>query len=109
MNRYRLHLFVCTNVRPPFAKPSCAPKDSHQMLLQLKTAVEEHDLKNEVRITGCGCLGPCEDGVVMVAYPEGTWYSGVTLSDIPELIEEHILSGRPVQRLLHDWQHNHGS
>ena len=103
MSKFRQHFFVCTNVRPPFAKPSCGPKGSNEILLRLKEEVEKLGLKEEVKITGSGCLGPCEEGPTIVVYPEGTWYKGVTLEDVAEIVEKHILTGQPVERLRHIW------
>lgn len=103
MSKYRQHFFVCTNARPPFAKPSCSPSGSNEILTRLKEEVEKHGLKEEVKVTSSGCLGPCEEGPVIVVYPEGTWYKGVTLNDVQEIVEQHILEGKPVIRLVHDW------
>ncbi len=68
------------------------------MLLQAE--VEKRGLLNEVKITGCDCLGPCEEGPIMVVYPEGTWYKKVTTDDVSEIVETHIIQGKPVSRLL---------
>jgi (2Fe-2S) ferredoxin len=53
-----------------------------------------------VRINKAGCLDRCTEGPVLVVYPEGTWYRYVDTSDIDEIIDEHILAGRPVARLM---------
>ena len=72
------------------------------MLLQEE--VEKRDLLNEVKVTGCGCLGPCEEGPIMVVYPEGTWYKKVTADDVSEIVETHIMQRNPVSRLIYKWQ-----
>ena len=100
MSKFRQHFFVCTNARPPFAKPSCGPQNSNQILMLLQEEVEKRGLLNEVKITGCDCLGPCEEGPIMVVYPEGTWYKKVTADDVSEIVETHIIQGKPVSRLL---------
>lgn len=46
-----------------------------------------------------GCLDACEYGPSLVVYPDEVWYGGVTVADVPEIIEEHIIGGRPVERL----------
>jgi (2Fe-2S) ferredoxin len=61
------------------------------------------DLCGSVAVTACGCLGPCFDGPNIVVYPEGIWYAGVTLADVPELVASHMLAGRPVSRLVYEW------
>ena len=103
MNSLKQHFFVCTNTRPPFAKPSCGPKNSNAIVALLKEAVEKHDLKDSVKITACGCLGPCEEGPMMVVYPEGTWYRVVKPSDVENIVNNHILKNKPVPELQYDW------
>lgn len=100
MQTIRQHYFVCTNARPPFAKASCAPKDSTLLLALLKEEVEKRGLQDEIKVTGCGCLGPCDEGPVMVVYPQGIWYQKVTPEDVPEIVEQHMLQNKPVERLL---------
>lgn len=53
-----------------------------------------------VRVNSAGCLDRCEEGPVVVIYPEGTWYTYVDQEDVEELIQEHLIGGRPVPRLL---------
>ncbi len=71
--------------------------------MQLKEEVQNRGLADEIKITRTGCLGPCEEGPVIVVYPEGTWYKAVTLDDVAELVESHILGGKPVKRLVYNW------
>ncbi len=52
-----------------------------------------------MRINSAGCLDRCEHGVTLVIYPEAVWYGGVTVDDVDELFREHVLGGRPVERL----------
>ena len=54
----------------------------------------------DVQVTTCGSLGMCERGPNLVVYPEGVWYSGVQVADVPELVREHFRNGRPVERLV---------
>ena len=104
MSKFRQHFFVCTNARPPFAKPSCGPQNSNQILVLLQEEIEKRGLLNEVKVTGCDCLGPCEEGPIMVVYPEGTWYKKVTADDVSEIVETHILQNIPVSRLIYNRQ-----
>jgi len=103
MSPFRCHFFVCTNARPPCAKASCGPQDANQVLMMLREEVEKRGLDNEIKVTASGCLGPCEEGPVMVVYPEGVWYQKVGPSDVSEIVESHMVGGVPVKRLLYDW------
>ena len=67
---------------------------------QMQFAIMENDLMGRVRMNGCTCLGPCDDGVNMVIYPEGTFYAHVTPEDVPEIVKEHFIGGKPVERLV---------
>ena len=102
MSRFRRHFFVCVNDRPAFAKPSCAHKNSHEILQQLSEAIMARGLF-DVAVTATGCLGPCESGPTMVVYPEGVWYGQVTLEDVQEIVEKHMMGGDPVTRLSYEW------
>ena len=68
----------------------------------LKEEVENRNLKGEIRVCGSPCLGPCEEGPMMVVYPEGTWYKGVTEADVKEIVESHMLENKPVERLRYE-------
>lgn len=103
MSKYRLHFFVCVNNRPPFAKPSCGPAGSPQLLTKLQEEVQQRGLSEEVAVTACSCLGPCESGPMMVVYPEGVWYAGVRVEDVSEIVDSHVMQRQPVQRLRYDW------
>jgi (2Fe-2S) ferredoxin len=96
------HFFVCINNRPPFAKPSCGTRGSAQILQMLQEAVMTRGLM-DVAVTATGCLGPCDQGPTIVVYPEGVWYTQVRPEDVPDIIEEHMVGGKPVQRLEYEW------
>jgi (2Fe-2S) ferredoxin len=61
------------------------------------------ELWGSVAITACDCLGPCFDGPNAVIYPEGVWYSGATAADAGEIVSEHLVAGRVVERLRYQW------
>ena len=93
-------MFVCENVRPAEnPKGCCSAKGSPEIRAALKKAVFKAGLRGKVRINKAGCLDQCEHGVTVVVYPEAIWYGHVTLDDVDEIFEEHILNGRPVERL----------
>ena len=95
------HVFVCTNRRPDgVPKGCCASKGSDDIRLAFKKELDARGIKGAIRANAAGCLDACEQGVAVVVYPEGVWYGGVTLADVPTIVEEHLVEGRPVERLL---------
>jgi (2Fe-2S) ferredoxin len=97
----KLHLFVCQNERPVGGRPSCAARGGDAVLSALQRAVaSDPESWGQVAVTPCGCLGPCFEGPVVVVYPEGVWYAGVTPADAAEIVERHLRGGAPVERLL---------
>ena len=98
MEAFRLHVYVCTQQKPGDI-PSCTRCGSEAVLEKLREEVQNRGLMNDVHITTCGSLGLCELGPNMVVYPEGIWYSGVQLEDVPEIAEQHFQNGKVVERL----------
>lgn len=102
MSYYRRHIFFCTNVRDEgAARPSCGRCGSAEMRAYVKQRIAELDLAGPdgVRVNTAGCMDRCEEGPVAVIYPEATWYSYVDEQDLDEIIDEHLVNGRPVDRL----------
>lgn len=94
------HIFVCTNERPPdHRRGCCLGKNSSSVRDALKAAVKGVGLGGEVRVNAAGCLDQCEHGVTIVVYPDTVWYGFVKPSDVDEIVREHIVGGRPVERL----------
>jgi len=99
---YRHHVFFCMNVRDPDEpRPSCGRSGADKMWWYAKKRVRELDLegKGKVRVNKAGCMDRCEEGPVLVIYPEGVWYTYKTEEDIEEIIREHLQGGRIVERL----------
>jgi NADP-reducing hydrogenase subunit HndC len=71
------------------------------LVKELKKELVKHDILDEVEVVATGCFGLCELGPVVIVYPEGTFYSRVEASDIPEMVEEHLVKGRPLDRLIY--------
>ena len=95
------HIFVCINERPcDSARGCCHSKGAAQVQSALKAAVAARGLAGRVRANKSGCLDQCEHGVVVVVYPEQVWYGGVTVDDVPELVDRHLVRGEYVERLL---------
>ncbi len=100
MKRLRAHIFVCTNARAPaHPKGCCSTKGSAQLVGAFKEELANRGLLATVRAQKAGCLDACELGPSVVVYPEGIWYAKVILSDVSEIIESHIVGGKPVERL----------
>lgn len=97
---YQFHVFCCTNQREPGAKRGCcADKGAEKLRKYMKSRAKELGV-GEHRINSAGCLDQCEDGPVMVIYPEGVWYRYADEKDIDDILESHLLGGKPIKRLL---------
>ena len=90
----RSHVLVCGGT-------GCTSSGSEQIINALESEIEKQGLKDEVKVVRTSCFGLCALGPVMVVYPEGAFYSEVKLSDIPEIVSEHLVKGRLVKRLLY--------
>lgn len=100
MSLFERHVFVCTNTREAsHPRGCCSAKQSPLVREMLKAEIERRGLKRRVRINQSGCLDQCEHGVTVVVYPEAVWYGFVTPADVPEIVEQHLVGGRPVERL----------
>ncbi len=101
MSYYQKHLFVCTNQRPEGdPRGSCAEKGAESLRAFLKVEMKKRGLHKTMRPNSAGCLDACEHGPVMVIYPEGVWYQVETEGDMVEVIEQHLMAGVPVERLI---------
>jgi len=98
---FEKHVFICTNRRDPSnPKGSCAAKGSEAIREEFKKQVYERGLKGRMRANASGCLDQCENGCTVVVYPEQVWYGHVKVEDVTEIIDEHLLKGKIVERLL---------
>ncbi len=101
MAQFHKHVFICTNERElADSRGCCAEKGAAEVAAAFKKQLYAHGLKRIVRPNKAGCLDQCAHGVTVVVYPDGVWYGGVTVPDVEEIIECHILGGRPVERLV---------
>lgn len=97
---YARHIFFCTNRRED-GRACCEDHDAGRMRLYVKDRVKELGLSvpGGVRVNAAGCLGRCAQGPTIVVYPEGVWYSYRDRKDLDEIIDEHLVHGRTVERL----------
>ena len=100
MSFYKHHVFFCTNKRDA-PEACCARHDAEDMRGYAKGRVKALGLSGpgKVRINNAGCLDRCAEGPCIVVYPEGIWYTYVDKEDIDEIVEEHLVNGRVVERL----------
>jgi (2Fe-2S) ferredoxin len=97
---FKKHVFVCLNERPADApRGDCTRKGSPELLKKLKRALQARGLDEVIRANKAGCLDNCENGCSVVVYPEGVWYGHVTLDDVEEIVEQHLVHDKPVERL----------
>ncbi len=99
MEPFRFHLFVCTQQKPE-GVTSCPASGSFAVLGALDREIQSRGLSHDVQLTTCGCMGLCDEGPVMVAYPEGVWYRRVQPSDVSAIVDKHLRGGKPVDRLV---------
>ena len=90
----RSHVLICGGT-------GCTSSGSVAVREAMAKELELAGLSDEVKIVQTGCFGLCANGPIMIIYPEGTFYSHVKVDDIKEIVEEHLLKGRLVERLLH--------
>lgn len=92
---YRSHVLVCGGT-------GCTSANAPAIIKALEEQIAEKGLADEVKVVQTGCHGLCALGPIMIVYPEGCFYSEVKVEDVPEIVEEHLLKGRIVKRLLYD-------
>ena len=88
------------------SRPSCRNEGAKKLKDELKDAVKHAGLKGKVRVLETSCMDQCEHAAVCVVYPDNVWYSFVKAKDAEEIVTEHLINGRPVERLLHDAPEN---
>ncbi len=110
MPSFQRHVFVCINERPSDnPKGCCLSKGGPEVRDRLKAALKAKGISKEIRANNAGCLDQCDAGVTIVVYPEQVWYGHVTPADIDEIVESHLINGKPVERLMLANQPAHGT
>ncbi len=93
MNNYRAHLLVC-------AGTGCVSCGSFKIKAALEDEIRKRGLQDEVEVVAAGCNGLCERGPIVTVEPDGVFYRVPTVDDVPTLVEEHLVKGRPVKKLM---------
>ncbi len=89
----RTHILVC-------AGAGCLCSGGQSLLETLREEIKKRGLEGEVCVVETGCMGPCDLGPVVLVHPGGTFYQRVTATEVPQLVEEHFVKGRPYEKLL---------
>lgn len=99
MEPFRHHVFVCTQPKPE-GVTSCPASGGMAVLGALYGELGKQGLSDDVQVSSCGCLGLCDEGPVMIVYPEGVWYHKVQAADVPDIVASHLRSGQLLSRLV---------
>ena len=101
MSYYQQHVFFCTNQRDDGRK-CCEQAGASQLRAYAKAKIKSlgKSGKDQIRVNTAGCLDRCGQGPVIVVYPDETWYHYQNEADIDEIIEQHLINGKKVQRLI---------
>jgi NADH:ubiquinone oxidoreductase subunit F (NADH-binding)/(2Fe-2S) ferredoxin/ferredoxin len=94
MAKFKQHLLVCGGT-------GCRASNSNLICSSLKTVLEEKNLHDDIQVVETGCFGFCEKGPIVKVLPDNTFYTQVTPEDATEIVDEHIIKGRKVDRLLY--------
>ena len=94
MELVRSHVLVCGGT-------GCTSSGSKQIIEEFETQLKNFDIDKEVKVVQTGCFGLCALGPIVIVYPEGSFYSMVQKEDVAEIVEQHLLKGRIVTRLLY--------
>ncbi len=101
MPAFEHHVFICGNVREPGHRRGCCdPQGSGKLRSAFKQEIKRSGLASIARANHAGCLEQCEHGPTVVIYPQGIWYGGVTVEDVPRIVQETIVGGKVLEDLL---------
>ena len=90
----RSHVLICGGT-------GCTSSNSPAIRKKMEESLAAHGLADEIKVVQTGCFGLCALGPIMIVYPEGVFYSRVTVDDVEEIVENHLLKGRVVERLVY--------
>jgi (2Fe-2S) ferredoxin len=97
---FQHHVFFCINERND-GRACCADRNAQALQEYAKKRLKTLDMNGpgKIRVNKAGCLDRCEEGPVLVVYPEGIWYTYIDEEDIDEIVDSHLIAGKPVERL----------
>lgn len=97
---FQHHVFFCINERDD-GRACCADRNAQALQEYAKKRLKTLNMNGpgKIRINKAGCLDRCEEGPVLVVYPEGIWYTYIDEEDIDEIVDSHLIAGKPVERL----------
>jgi (2Fe-2S) ferredoxin/predicted O-methyltransferase YrrM len=98
MQPFRYHVLVCTQAKPENVR-SCAASGAGAIVGALQNELRAQRLADDVIVSTTGCLGGCENGPIVIVYPDAVWYGAVTPADVAEIVRSHLGQGKPVDRL----------
>ncbi len=94
MQLYRAHVLVCGGT-------GCVTSGCKEVQSELEMQIKKSGLEDEINVIVTGCVGTCDLGPIIMVYPEAVFYQKVQIEDVSEIVEEHLLKGRPVERLMY--------
>ncbi len=94
MEKFRANLMLC-------AGTGCIASGTLKVSTALKEEIKKRGLENEIQVVMTGCNGFCAQGPIVSVYPDNIFYQALKVEDVPHLVEEHFLKGRPVKRLMY--------
>ncbi|MFN6038487.1 MAG: (2Fe-2S) ferredoxin domain-containing protein [Bacteroidota bacterium] len=97
--KFDKHIFVCTHQRQAGEKPSCGETHGIALVTAFKKMIKDKNIPIKIRAQRAGCLDICHYGPTIVVYPDGIFYVGVSLADVEEIVNSHLINNIPVERL----------
>ncbi len=97
--KYEKHIFICTNQRAAGERQCCGEQHGMELVTRFKKLIKDKGLNVTMRAQRAGCFDICELGPSVVVYPEGVFYGKVQLRDVEEIVEQHLVNNKPVDRL----------
>ena len=101
--KFEKHIFICTNQRKEGERKSCGEACGMELVKAFKKALKDKGLNGKMRAQRAGCLDACDYGPSLVVYPEGVFYGAVQPSDVEQIINDHLIGNKVVQRLVIDF------
>src|ERR1700690_4111204 len=93
MDKFRANLMLC-------AGTGCVASGAMKVASALREEIKKNGLEEEIKLVLTGCNGYCAEGPIMAVYPDEIFYQKLTVEDVPKLVEEHFLKGRPYEKLM---------